>query len=83
MEQLKSLKEWLHNPVTEHLFSLLDDERQRHEDIILAGNAPSMFSEQFLLREQNIGEARGVCRIAVLSSQLIEALTPKDEPEQE
>jgi hypothetical protein len=56
------LRQWLEHPVTEFLLAKIREESKALKITVLYDEVPGLFDARFLLREQNIGEQRGLER---------------------
>lgn len=81
LEQLQSLQLWLQHPVTEYLMGWLEEQARNGTSMVMS-QAPANQAET-TLREQVIGEVRGIqqlkVRVAVLINQLAEETDTKHE----
>ena len=72
VEALNLIKVWLANPVTQTVLTKLRTEIRVTQGGVLYNDPPGMFEARFLLREQLIGEQRGLGRVDEIIHGLVE-----------
>lgn len=75
--------EWLSHPVTAFLLETMANNVQTIQNIILDGEGVSLFNEQFLLREQLIGEQRGQRQAHLIVLEKRQQLIDSENPDHE
>lgn len=70
--------EWLRHPVTESFLTRLSVLEEESKSLILNGDAPGITEPLFLLREQIIGEVRGLRRLKMEVEQKIATLRQEE-----
>lgn len=85
--QLESIRSWYEHPVTAYLIEELTKKAIATKKAVLYDDPPGIFEPRFLLREQLIGEQRGlespIDIVNTLRDKLVEEETSKDKNENE
>ena len=77
-EQQTAIKDWLSHPVTELVYRKLRADAIQAKGVILYGETPSLFDPTFMLREQLIGEVRGLERVEDIVNLKLKELTDEE-----
>ena len=82
-EQQALVLDWLAHPVTAALLEETNSKVTVLTNIILEGDTPSIFKEDFLLREQLIGEIRGLKQAHAYVLDIYKQLKDSENPDNE